>query len=184
MCVGWLRRRSPLRSPRFIRPMRTVRRPTAGWSALLPHLPQPDDVRFTHRWAGAIDTNTRFCAHWGGRARRKPGRLRQRSARLRGAGATSGFAADACLDLLTETHAPNRIGDGFGASRCRSPEIAGPCAGIQLRWSLTQPTTLVDGALCRCAPTAGSGIRFLTAHKVRQVFGLRRAQPARGRFSQ
>ena len=27
--------------------------------------PALDDVRFTHRWAGAIDTNTRFCAHWG-----------------------------------------------------------------------------------------------------------------------
>ena len=27
--------------------------------------PQLDDVRFSHRWAGAIDTNTRFCAHWG-----------------------------------------------------------------------------------------------------------------------
>lgn len=27
--------------------------------------PQLEDVRFSHRWAGAIDTNTRFCAHWG-----------------------------------------------------------------------------------------------------------------------
>ncbi|MGK2902853.1 MAG: NAD(P)/FAD-dependent oxidoreductase, partial [Mycobacterium sp.] len=27
--------------------------------------PQLHDVRFSHRWAGAIDTNTRFCAHWG-----------------------------------------------------------------------------------------------------------------------
>ena len=39
--------------------------------------PQLDDVRFSHRWAGAIDTSTRFCAHWGLAARR-PRRLRQR----------------------------------------------------------------------------------------------------------
>ncbi len=27
--------------------------------------PQLDDVRFTHRWGGAIDTCSRFCAFWG-----------------------------------------------------------------------------------------------------------------------
>ncbi len=45
--------------------------------------PQLDDVRFTHRWAGAIDTNTRFCAHWG-RGRARPDRLRQRVHRAGG----------------------------------------------------------------------------------------------------
>ena len=44
--------------------------------------PQLDDVRFSHRWAGAIDTNTRFCAHWG-LARERPGGLRQRLHRTR-----------------------------------------------------------------------------------------------------
>lgn len=59
--------------------------------------PQLDDVRFTHRWAGAIDTNTRFCAHWGtahgGRVAYVNGFTGL------GVGATR-FAADVCLDLL------------------------------------------------------------------------------------
>jgi len=40
----------------------TYRRLAAHFFITFPAL---DDVRFTHRWAGAIDTNTRFCAHWG-----------------------------------------------------------------------------------------------------------------------
>lgn len=59
--------------------------------------PQLDDVRFTHRWAGAIDTNTRFCAHWGlahqGRVAYVNGFTGL------GVGAAR-FAADVCLDLL------------------------------------------------------------------------------------
>ncbi|MHA3021360.1 NAD(P)/FAD-dependent oxidoreductase [Mycobacterium sp. BMJ-28] len=59
--------------------------------------PQLDDVRFTHRWAGAIDTNTRFCAHWGtahgGRVAYVNGFTGL------GVGAAR-FAADVCLDLI------------------------------------------------------------------------------------
>jgi glycine/D-amino acid oxidase-like deaminating enzyme len=59
--------------------------------------PQLDDVRFSHRWAGAIDTNTRFCAHWGlaldGRVAYVNGFTGL------GVGAAR-FAADVCLDLL------------------------------------------------------------------------------------
>ena len=29
------------------------------------HLPATRRRRFSHRWSGPIDTNTRFCAHWG-----------------------------------------------------------------------------------------------------------------------
>lgn len=59
--------------------------------------PQLDDVRFSHRWAGAIDTNTRFCAHWGlageGRVAYVNG--------FTGLGvAAARFAADVCLDSL------------------------------------------------------------------------------------
>lgn len=44
---------------------------TASYRRLASHFfltfPALEDVRFSHRWAGAIDTNTRFCAHWGQR---------------------------------------------------------------------------------------------------------------------
>jgi glycine/D-amino acid oxidase-like deaminating enzyme len=59
--------------------------------------PQLDDVRFSHRWAGAIDTNTRFCAHWG---LAREGRVAYVNGFTGlGVGAAR-FAADVCLDLL------------------------------------------------------------------------------------
>lgn len=59
--------------------------------------PQLDDVRFSHRWAGAIDTNTRFCAHWG---LARDGRVAYVNG-FTGLGvAAARFAADVCLDLL------------------------------------------------------------------------------------
>lgn len=59
--------------------------------------PQLDDVTFSHRWAGAIDTNTRFCAHWG---LARDGRVAYVNGFTGlGVGAAR-FAADVCLDLL------------------------------------------------------------------------------------
>ncbi|BBY42550.1 NAD(P)/FAD-dependent oxidoreductase [Mycolicibacterium celeriflavum] len=59
--------------------------------------PQLDDVRFSHRWAGAIDTNSRFCAHWG---LARDGRVAYVNG-FTGLGVgASRFAADVCLDLL------------------------------------------------------------------------------------
>jgi glycine/D-amino acid oxidase-like deaminating enzyme len=59
--------------------------------------PQLDDVRFSHRWAGAIDTSTRFCAHWG---LARNGRVAYVNGFTGlGVGAAR-FAADVCLDLL------------------------------------------------------------------------------------
>ena len=59
--------------------------------------PQLDDVTFTHRWAGPIDTNTRFCAHWG---LAREGRVAYVNG-FTGLGvAATRFAADVCLDLL------------------------------------------------------------------------------------
>ena len=59
--------------------------------------PQLEGVRFSHRWAGAIDTNTRFCAHWGLAGR---GRIAYvNGCTGLGVGAAR-FAADTCLDLL------------------------------------------------------------------------------------
>ena len=59
--------------------------------------PQLADVRFAHRWAGPIDTNTRFCAHWGLAARGRVAYVNGFTGL--GVGATR-FAADVCLDLL------------------------------------------------------------------------------------
>ncbi len=59
--------------------------------------PQLSDVRFTHRWAGAIDANTRFCAHWG---LARAGRVAYVNGFTGlGVGAAR-FAADVCLDLV------------------------------------------------------------------------------------
>lgn len=59
--------------------------------------PQLADVRFTHRWAGVIDTSTRFCAFFG-TARR--GRVAY-AAGFTGLGvAATRFAGDVMLDLL------------------------------------------------------------------------------------
>jgi glycine/D-amino acid oxidase-like deaminating enzyme len=65
--------------------------------------PQLDDVRFSHRWAGAIDTNTRFCAHWG---LARDGRVAYVNGFTGlGVGAAR-FAADVCLDLLAGDDTP------------------------------------------------------------------------------
>jgi glycine/D-amino acid oxidase-like deaminating enzyme len=59
--------------------------------------PQLEDIRFSHRWAGAIDTNTRFCAHWGLAYDGKVAYVNG----FTGLGvAATRFAADVCLDLL------------------------------------------------------------------------------------
>lgn len=73
----------------------------ASFRALAAHFfitfPQLDDVRFAHRWAGPIDTNSRFCAHWGLAGR---GRIAYVNGFTGlGVGAAR-FAADVCLDLL------------------------------------------------------------------------------------
>jgi glycine/D-amino acid oxidase-like deaminating enzyme len=72
----------------------TYRRLAAHFFITFPALA---DVRFTHRWAGAIDTNTRFCAHWG---LARDGRVAYVNGFTGlGVGAAR-FAADVCLDLL------------------------------------------------------------------------------------
>ncbi|MGC5224776.1 NAD(P)/FAD-dependent oxidoreductase [Micromonospora sp. DT81.3] len=59
--------------------------------------PQLEGLRFTHRWAGAIDTCTRFCAYYG---TAREGRVAYAAGFTGlGVGATR-FAADVMLDLL------------------------------------------------------------------------------------
>jgi glycine/D-amino acid oxidase-like deaminating enzyme len=74
---------------------------TASHQRLAAHFfltfPTLRDVRFTHRWGGAIDTNTRFCAHWGTSHRDRVAYVNG----FTGLGvAATRFAADVCLDLL------------------------------------------------------------------------------------
>ncbi|MBX7435293.1 FAD-binding oxidoreductase [Mycobacterium sp. Y57] len=96
--------------------------------------PQLRDVRFSHRWAGAIDTNTRFCAHWG---LAREGRVAYVNGFTGlGVGATR-FAADVCLDLLDGEPTPRT-----GLQMVRRKPLPFPpeplaSAGIQAtRWSL------------------------------------------------
>ncbi|MET0898245.1 MAG: FAD-dependent oxidoreductase [Mycobacterium sp.] len=109
----------------------TYRRLAAHFFLTFPAL---DDVRFTHRWAGAIDTNTRFCAHWGTAHR---GRVTYVNGFTGlGVGATR-FAADVCLDLLEG--APTRRTELEMVRKKPLPFPPEPLAsvGIQAtRWSL------------------------------------------------
>ena len=98
--------------------------------------PQLQDVRFTHRWAGAIDTCTRFCAFFGVTR----GRRIAYATGFTGLGVgASRFGADVMLDLLA--------GEPTERTRLRMvrekplPFPPEPIAwiGIQLtRWSLAR----------------------------------------------
>jgi glycine/D-amino acid oxidase-like deaminating enzyme len=60
--------------------------------------PQLDGVRFTHRWAGAIDTSTQFCAFFGTARKNRVAY----AAGFTGLGvAATRFAGEVMLDLLT-----------------------------------------------------------------------------------
>ncbi|MGB3481475.1 MAG: FAD-dependent oxidoreductase [Mycobacterium sp.] len=80
--------------PGYENRMATYRRLAAHFFLTFPAL---EDVTFSHHWAGAIDTNTRFCAHWGTAHRGKVAYVNGFTGL--GVGATR-FAADVCLDLL------------------------------------------------------------------------------------
>lgn len=73
---------------------RTYRRLAAHFFLTFPQLA---DVRFDYHWAGAIDTNTRFCAHWGQAHRGRVAYVNGFTGL--GVGAAR-FAADVCLDLV------------------------------------------------------------------------------------
>ena len=96
--------------------------------------PQLDDVRFSHRWAGAIDTNTRFCAHWGLARDSKVAYVNGFTGL--GVGAAR-FAADVCLDLLAGESTPRT--ELEMVRRRPLPFPPEPAAGIGInatRWSL------------------------------------------------
>ncbi len=92
--------------------------------------PQLEDVRFSHRWAGAIDTCSRFCAFfgtaWGGRVTYALG--------FTGLGvAATHYAADVMLDLL----------DGLQTRRTTNPMVRStplPFPPEPLTWPAVQAT--------------------------------------------
>lgn len=111
---------------------------TATYRRLAAHFfvtfPQLDDVRFSHRWAGAIDTNTRFCAHWG---LAREGRVAYVNGFTGlGVGAAR-FAADVCLDLLEGRPTPRTQLQMVRQRPVPVPPEPLASAGIQAtRWSL------------------------------------------------
>jgi glycine/D-amino acid oxidase-like deaminating enzyme len=96
--------------------------------------PQLGDVRFSHRWAGAIDTNTRFCAHWG---LAREGRVAYVNGFTGlGVGAAR-FAADVCLDLLGGDPTPRTELEMVREKPLPFPPEPFASIGIQAtRWSL------------------------------------------------
>lgn len=96
--------------------------------------PQLDDIRFSHRWAGAIDTNTRFCAHWGTAHRGRVAYVNGFTGL--GVGATR-FAADVCLDLLDGSPTPRTELEMVRKRPLPFPPEPVASVGIQAtRWSL------------------------------------------------
>ncbi|MGD9619502.1 MAG: NAD(P)/FAD-dependent oxidoreductase [Mycolicibacterium sp.] len=98
--------------------------------------PQLDDVRFTHRWAGAVDANTRFCAHWG---LAREGRVAYVNGFTGlGVGAAR-FAADVCLDLLEGADTPRTRFEMVKKKPLPFPPEPIASVGIQAtRWSLNR----------------------------------------------
>ncbi|MGO4446759.1 NAD(P)/FAD-dependent oxidoreductase [Mycobacterium sp. 2YAF39] len=96
--------------------------------------PQLDDVRFSHRWAGPIDTNTRFCAHWGLAVDDRVAYVNGFTGL--GVGATR-FAADVCLDLLEGRPTPRTELEMVRRRPLPFPPEPLASIGIQAtRWSL------------------------------------------------
>lgn len=98
--------------------------------------PQLAGIRFTHRWAGVIDTSTRFCASFGKAHRGKV--VYANGFTGLGVGA-SRFAADTMLDLLS-----GKPTERTQLKMVRRPAIPFPpepiaWTGVQLtRWSLAR----------------------------------------------
>ena len=96
--------------------------------------PQLSDVRFSHRWSGPIDTNTRFCAHRG------PGRPRPDPTSTGSpvwASAPRGLPPTSAWTSLTDSPPSGPNWRWCDANRCRSHPSPLASAGIQAtRWSL------------------------------------------------
>ncbi len=96
--------------------------------------PQLEGLRFTHRWAGAIDTCTRFCAYFG---TARKGRVAYAAGFTGlGVGATR-FAADTMLDLLSGESTERTELEMVRKKPLPFPPEPAASMGIQAtRWSL------------------------------------------------
>nr|WP_245857764.1 FAD-dependent oxidoreductase [Mumia flava] len=103
-------------------------------SHFLTTFPQLEGVRFTHRWAGAIDTSTQFCAFYG---LAKQGRVAHAAGFTGlGVGATH-FAADVMLDLLSGESTPRTQVEMVRKKPLPFPPEPVASVGIHTtRWSL------------------------------------------------
>ena len=139
--------------------------------------PQLDDVRFSHRWAGAIDTNTRFCAHWG---LAHDGRVAYANGFTGlGVGAAR-FAADVCLDLLDGRPTPRTELEMVRRRPLPFPPEPLASIGIQAtRWSLDRADHSAGRRNCCCARSmrSGSGSIPERALNVYMPFGWARSEP-------
>jgi glycine/D-amino acid oxidase-like deaminating enzyme len=119
--------------------------------------PQLEDVSFTHRWAGPIDTNTRFCAHWGLAREDKVAYVNG----FTGLGvAATRFAADVCLDLLSGVPTARTELEMVRKRPLPFPPEPLASIGIQAtRWSLDRAdhTAGRRNALLRTLDAAGLG---------------------------
>ena len=103
-------------------------------SHLLATFPQLEDITFTHKWAGAIDTCTRFAPYFG---RARQGRVAY-SAGFTGLGVGSTrFAAEVLLDLLGEGETERTGLEMVRRKPLPFPPEPAAALGINLtRWSL------------------------------------------------
>ena len=112
----------------------------AVWADLASHFfttfPQLEGLGFTHRWAGAIDTSTRFCAFYGAA---RQGRVAYAAGFTGlGVGATR-FAADVMLDLLEGRETERTSLKMVRERGLPFPPEPAASIGIQAtRWSLDQ----------------------------------------------
>ena len=105
-------------------------------SHLLTTFPQLEGIEVTHRWAGPIDTSTRFCAFY---ALAKQGRVAHAAGFTGlGVGATR-FAADVLLDLLAGEETERTSLEMVRRMPVPFPPEPVASAGIQAtRWSLAR----------------------------------------------
>ncbi|MGH1563974.1 NAD(P)/FAD-dependent oxidoreductase [Mumia sp. DW29H23] len=103
-------------------------------SHFLTTFPQLEGIRFTHRWAGAIDTSTQFCAFHG---LAKQGRVAY-SAGFTGLGVgATHFAADVMLDRLSGERTPRTEVEMVRKKPLPFPPEPAAAVGINLtRWAL------------------------------------------------
>lgn len=109
-----------------------------SWEKLASHFftmfPQLDDVRFSHAWAGAIDTSTQFCAFFGTARRERVAY----AAGFTGLGvAATRFAGEVMLDLLAGEDTERTRLEMVRQRPLPFPPEPAASVGIQAtRWSL------------------------------------------------